>query len=73
MEYPVGASFKMVYGDGTRECARVINPLGTVGAGPIPDTQRDAPAFEGNEAGFQDIRSPGIQRNFPINGQYRVC
>lgn len=70
---PSGSVFKVIYRDGSRECAFVATTIGSAGAFPIPGTSRS------NPGGVREVENTSIYvqqflRPSPtVSGWYRVC
>jgi len=70
---PAGSLFKMIYKDGSRECAVVATTSGSVGVVPVPDTARPNPGgtleVENTALYIQQFLRPSPT----VSGWYRVC
>lgn len=64
-----GSSFKMIYKNGTRECAVVVNKLNSYGTVPIDGTQSDGMTFnvESSRWFIRQFSTSGF------HGTYRIC
>jgi hypothetical protein len=70
---PAGSLFKMIYRDGSRECAVVATTSSSLGAVPVPNTARPNPGgtleVESTALYIQQFQRPGPN----VSGWYRVC
>lgn len=70
---PAGSLFKMIYRDGSRECAIVATTSGSVGVVPVPGTARQNPGgtleVENTALYIQQFLRPSPT----VSGWYRVC
>lgn len=68
-----GKTFKMIYKDASKECGVVVNRVGSLGAIPVPDTQRPAPGNGPIDVENTRIYLQQFNRINQLHGSYQVC
>ncbi len=67
---PAGATFKVIYEDGSRECAGVVSATSSLGAVPIPNTQKEVGYYEDSGGYLRNFTRTSSSGSFYA---YNIC